>query len=286
MQWRDYQALQRVATLGDRFVSYVDEGQGEPVVLLHGIPTWGYLWSGMLETLSRDHRVLIPDLLGFGFSDKSDRFDRGLGRQAVMIDVWLQQLGVERAVIVGHDLGGGVALRLASLFPARVSRLVLCNSVAYDSWPIELMLQLGHPMAGRLPAAIVERLLRAALQVGFGRRPPPGLVEGLLAPYATEVGKTSLVRCAASLNTNLTMELNTHLHRITAPTLVLWGEEDRFQQPWVGERLAWDIPDAQLVRIPRARHFVMWDRPDELTSRIGGFLMPLRLEIPQSTAWM
>jgi pimeloyl-ACP methyl ester carboxylesterase len=75
LHWRAFQVLQRVVKFDDYFVSYVDEGTGEPVILLHGIPTWGYLWHGLVPTLSRTHRVLVPDLVGFGYSDKGDRFE-------------------------------------------------------------------------------------------------------------------------------------------------------------------------------------------------------------------
>jgi pimeloyl-ACP methyl ester carboxylesterase len=117
MNWREFQAKQRVMEIGDRFVSYIDEGSGDPIVLLHGIPTWGYLWQDLIPSLSGNHRVLVPDLLGFGYSDRSDRFDRSIARQAEMIDAWLEKLGVERASLVAHDIGGGVALRLAVFFP-------------------------------------------------------------------------------------------------------------------------------------------------------------------------
>jgi pimeloyl-ACP methyl ester carboxylesterase len=73
MEWRAFQSLQKVAELDERFVSYIDEGEGPPIVLLHGIPTWGYLWHGFIPRFAKTHRVLAPDLLGFGYSDKSDR---------------------------------------------------------------------------------------------------------------------------------------------------------------------------------------------------------------------
>jgi pimeloyl-ACP methyl ester carboxylesterase len=136
MSWREFQHSQRVAELDDRFLSYVEDGAGEPVVLLHGIPTCGYLWRDLAARLANTCRVLVPDLLGFGYSDKSDRFDRSIARQAEFLD----RIGVERAAFVAHDIGGGVALRLATLFPHRVTRLCVMNTVCYDSWPIELML--------------------------------------------------------------------------------------------------------------------------------------------------
>jgi pimeloyl-ACP methyl ester carboxylesterase len=274
MNWREYQARQRVVELGHRFISYVDEGRGEPVVLLHGIPTWGFLWSGLLPALSMKHRVLIPDLLGYGFSDRRDGFDRSIARQAEALDAWMDRLGVTDALLVGHDIGGGVAQHLAIRFPRRVSRLCLMNSICYDSWPIELMVQLGYPgVARRLSARAVQRVLRMALKrTGFATAPPDGVLEGLLAPYGTEVGKTSLVRNAAALNTNQTLELVPGLGHMAVPTRVVWGVDDVFQPVRWGERLVWEIPGAKLVRVEHAKHFVMWDQPHAVMTALYEFL--------------
>ena len=237
MTWREFQRLQRVAEVRDTFISYLEDGSGTPVVLLHGIPTWSYLWTPVLGRLTRVARVLAPDLPGFGFSDKRDRFDRSIARQAELIDAWMDRIGLESAVIVAHDIGGGVALRLATLFPSRVRKLCLINTVSYDSWPIELMLQFGHPGADRqLSAAMAVRLLKQALKGGFAKRPPSDLLDGLLAPYSTEVGKLSLIRNASALNTNLTTEIAPLLPSINVPTMILWGEDDVFQPIAYGER--------------------------------------------------
>ncbi|MCA1673052.1 MAG: alpha/beta hydrolase, partial [Actinobacteria bacterium] len=141
------------------------------------------------------------------------------------------------------------------------------------SWPIELMLQFGHPGADRqLSAAMAVRLLKQALKGGFAKRPPTDLLDGLLAPYSTEVGKLSLIRNASALNTNLTTEIAPLLPSISVPTMILWGEDDMFQPIAYGERLAWDIPGAQFVRLGGARHFAMVDRPRAVADRLSTFV--------------
>lgn len=273
MNWQEFQRLQQVADVDGRFVSYVDEGSGPPVVLVHGIPTWGYLWHRQLPQLAQSYRVLIPDLLGFGYSDKRDSFDRSIARQAEMLDAWLRQLGIERAAVVAHDIGGGVALRLAAFHPERVERLCVMNTVCYDSWPIELMLQFGHPEAKRkLSASAAMTAMKQALKQGFANTPDDATLDGLLSPYRTETGKLSLIRNAAALNTNLTTEITDRLPSFRFPTLVAWGEDDTFQLLKYGERLAWDIPRAHLARVGNARHFVMLDQPDEINRLLAGFL--------------
>ncbi|MGI8962590.1 MAG: alpha/beta fold hydrolase [Bryobacteraceae bacterium] len=259
--------------MGPRFLSYIDEGHGDPVILVHGIPTWGFLFRDLVESLSAKRRVLAPDLLGFGFLDKRDCFDRSIGSQAEALIACVDKLRLDRADVVGHDIGGGVALRLAALHPARVGRLCVMNGVCYDSWPIELMLQFGHPESRhKMSAGTSSAMLKHALKRGFAAAPEDEFLDGLLAPYSTETGKISLIRNAAALNTNLTTEITHLLPHINSPTLILWGQDDSFQLPKYGKRLASDIPGAKLVLIEKAKHFVMIDQHDSVARELHTFL--------------
>jgi pimeloyl-ACP methyl ester carboxylesterase len=276
--WRDLQARQHVCELGDRYLAYLDEGEGEPLVLLHGMPTWGLVWEPVLAALARSYRVLVPDLLGYGWSDKRDGFDRSVARQAAWMDAWLAAIGVRRAHLVGHDIGGAVALRMAIVGRERVAHLVVADTVSYDAWPPLPVVELASPTATRsLSAAELCRRLADRLAGGFQGPPDQTVLGGLLAPYRTDVGKRSLVRAACALNTSHTTELLHHLPRLHVPTLVLWGEEDPFQPAELGERLAWDIPNARFQAVAGARHFLMHDRPAEVATLILDFLAHPRL---------
>lgn len=251
----------------------MDEGAGEPVILIHGIPTWSFLWHRLIPVLSEQNRVIAPDLIGFGYSDKSDNFDRSIARQTEMIDALMEKMGIEQANIVAHDIGGGVALRLATLYPHRVNKLCVMNSVTYDSWAIEAMIQLGHPSAYYMASASTTvATLRQMLKQGFAETPDDEVLDGIFAPYSTEVGKLSLIRNATALNTNLTTEITHLLHKIEARTLILWGMDDKFQLLKFGKRLSDDIPNAKLIQIKDAGHFVMLDQPEEVADRVSSFL--------------
>lgn len=274
MNWRQYQEKQKVVEVGDRYISYAESGRGPALVLLHGTPTWGYLFHKLIPLLELRHRVLVPDLPGYGFSDRSDRFSRSISRQSERVAAWLHAIGVERASFLGHELGGAVALHFAAHHPHRVDRLCLMDSVAYDSFPIPLIHELGQPHAARRQRGpqLGKRLARA-LEPGFSA-PDPDIIAGLLAPYATETGRMSLVRDAAALDCNETMELTGALPRLRVPALVLWGEEDPFQPLEYGRRLAWDLPQAQLAVLPGQRHYAMLERPDAVADSLTLLLDP------------
>jgi haloalkane dehalogenase len=257
----------------DLRMAYTDVGRGEPVVLLHGIPTWSFLYADAIGLLEPHCRVIAPDFLGHGWSDRRDRFDRSLPAQTDAVLALLDRLGIERATFVGHDTGGGVALILGIEHPDRVARLVLSNVVAYDSWPIGDMVALSDPTWRDRPVQEVVDFVAGGLPDGIHNqdRLTPEFRDGIVAPYADEEGKISLIRNASALNTNHTMALVDRHAEIAAPTLVLWGRHDPWQTIGDGERLAEEIPDARLVRV-EASHWIPQDAPVEFAERIVAFL--------------
>ena len=254
-------------------VAYTDIGKGEPIVLLHGIPTWSYLYHDVIPLLT-DYRVIAPDFLGHGWSDHRDCFDRSLVVQAKMILRFLDALNLNKVTLVGHDTGGGVGLILAIEQSERIERLVLSNIVAYDSWPIDDMLMLGHPHWQHKPIEEVVQYLVAGLHEGLSRpeRLSDEFREGIVAPYANEAGKISLIRNAAALNTNQTMALVDRHSNICCPTLLLWGVDDPWQTITDGDRLSQEIPNSRLVRVEKASHWIPQDAPQEFAQGINSFL--------------
>jgi pimeloyl-ACP methyl ester carboxylesterase len=261
----------------DLDIAYTDVGEGDPVVLLHGIPTWSFLYHDVIPRLTPHCRVLAPDFLGHGYSDRRDRFDRSLVAQTQAVLRLLDELGIPRATFIGHDTGGGVALIAAIEHPERVERLVLTNTVAYDSWPIGDMVALGDPRWRSKDPAEIAEFVASGLSDGIHRkaRLTSDFREGIVAPYSDEEGKISLIRNASALNTNHTTELIDRHGEIAAPTLVLWGIHDPWQPIRDGERLANEISGARLERL-EASHWIPWDAPDEFSAAIIRFLEDCR----------
>ena len=255
-------------------VAWTDLGEGEPVILLHGIPTWSFLYNEVIPLLSYTNRVIAPDFLGHGYSDRRDFFDRSLLAQTEMILRLMDHLGIERAHFVGHDTGGGVSLIMAISHPERVDHLVLTNVVAYDSWPIDDMIALGNPnWRSKSPKEVADFLASGLPDGIFNKvRLTPEFRAGIVAPYSDEEGKISIIRNASALNTNHTTMLVDRHCEIRSPTLCLWGVQDPWQTIRDGERLASEIPYASLVRVENASHWIPHDTPERFAEEVRRFL--------------
>jgi pimeloyl-ACP methyl ester carboxylesterase len=257
----------------DLDVAYYDEGAGDPVLFLHGIPTNSFLWRDVIEPISEERRVIVPDMVGYGNSEMTDNFDRSIRAQEEMIDDLISTLGLDEPSLVGHDLGGGVFLRYAAHNPDDVDKLVLSNAIAYDSWPIQTITDLGLPETARNKSVDDIQEMAGGLfeSTLVSDDPEEEFIEGMKSPWNSEEGVTSLVRNASATNTSHTTEIDPA--EITAETLLLWGADDEFQPIEYAERLADDIDEATVVGLDGANHWVMQDRPDAYRENLVNFLL-------------
>lgn len=257
----------------DLDIAYYEAGadNGDPVVFMHGIPTNSYLFRHVVPAVAEHRHVVAVDMAGYGQSSMYDGFDRSLRAQEEMLEQVLDGFGFGTVSLVGHDLGGGVFLRYACHNPDAVDRLVMSNSVAYDSWPIKPITDLGLPESARDNSpeeiqGLLDGLFRDTL---YSDDPDDAFVQGMLAPWNSEEGVTSVVRNASATNTSHTTEVDPA--SITAHTLLLWGTEDEFQPIQWAERLVEDIDRCELVRL-EANHWVPEDRPEEFRDHTVEFL--------------
>lgn len=252
-------------------MAYRDEGSGDPVVFLHGIPTNSYLFRDQFDAVAAERRAIAPDMIGYGNSAMHDGFDRSIRAQELAIRNLVDELGFDTIDFVGHDLGGGVGLRYAARTPDAIDRLVLSNSVAYDSWPIPIITDLGLPESARENSVadvqgMLDGLFRDTL---YGEDHDEAFLEAMKTPWASEEGVTSLVRNASATNTSHTTEID--LRDVTAETLLLWGTEDEFQPIRWAERLEDDIDSCELARF-EANHWVPEDRREAFREHLLEFL--------------
>lgn len=275
-QWGDEQERTTVTVDGHEVgMAYRDAGPADgeardTLVFVHGIPTWGYLWRLIAPAFEDEFRVVVPDMVGYGNSDAGEGFDRSIRAQEAALDDLLDQLGVESFTFVGHDIGGGAALRFAAHQPDRVDRFVASNLVCYDSWPVEFIVNLGLPRTAEMDPEEFEGQLDFAFADGAAAEDPdPLFVEGMKAPWRREGGQRAISRAAVSTNTNHTTEID--YGAIDAELLCLWAEDDLMQPIEYGERLAEDV-GGDVVRLSDAYHWVPQDAAADYRKELAAFL--------------
>lgn len=253
---------------------WLEEGEGRPVIFLHGIPTSPRLWRHVVPLVS-EARALAWEMVGYGASiPEGQGRDISVGRQAEYLAAWMREIGLERAVLVGHDLGGGVAQILAVRRPELVEGLVLMNSICYDSWPVfpvKAMRATGFAVE-RLPNAVFRRVYAGFLFGGHDDRARwRESVTEHWPYYEAAGGAEALVRQTRSLDVRDTLAVADHIPTLDVPARLVWGAADQFQEIGYGYRLAYEL-DAPIERIEGAKHFIPEDHPDEVAAAVNGLL--------------
>ncbi|MFW5926192.1 MAG: alpha/beta fold hydrolase [Myxococcota bacterium] len=250
---------------------WTEVGRGTPVVLVHGIPTSPALYRKVLPRVA-DARLLAWEMVGYGESIPEGRGrDLSVWQQSEFLLSWMRSLDIGRAVLVGHDLGGGVVQVAAVREPELCAGLVLTNAIGYDSWPIPSVKSIRA--AGDLVSRMPNRLLKSAMGVLIYRgHDDRGVAHESLdlhfAPYAEHDGARALVRQVRALDTRDTLQIQTSLGKLRGrPARVVWGADDPFQKVRYGERFAQDL-GCPLTRIAGGKHFVPEDHPDVLATAI------------------
>jgi pimeloyl-ACP methyl ester carboxylesterase len=251
---------------------------GAPIVLLHGFGTDSFVWRNVAPELALANRTAFAiDLFGYGQSDRPFDADFGIASQAELIDRALTALRLPKATVVGLDLGGAVALRLATSRPERVERLFLVNPIALDEVPSGDIAAVQRNTArfafrttrGILGAApILGEVLRRS--VADESHMPDKLVARYLAPYVGPEGLNHLLLLARSIDDE-DME-DADLGSLTQPTLILWGDQDPWAAPKFADGLADKIPGSRLVRLPGVGRLVPEEAPEVLVQLLLEFI--------------
>ena len=261
-------------------LAYIDEGSGPAVLLLHGFPLSSHLWRGLIPVLASRHRVLAPDLLGLGASAKPRGVALDIRAQAVYVGELLDHLGVDRVAPIGHSTGGGVAQLLAATRP-NVDALVLIDSIAFDQWPTEAMSEIQVVPAEGETFETVELAIRTALRLGVQEgEVAEDDVRAYLSPWTEADAVSAFFRWARSLDGRGLRELEALMRTWERPTLILWGEEDPFHPPAIGERLNDAIASSALGLVPDTGHFLPEEVPDTIYPIISEYLRANYLRIP------
>jgi len=257
---------------------YVDEGAGDPVLLLHGEPSWAFLYRRMIPSLAGVARVVAPDFFGFGRSDKPTRVeDYSYDFHYASIARLADELDVRDATIVVQDWGGPIGLRLAVEHPERVARLVILNTgIGGGRAPSPEWLRFRDFMRRVGTDIVAGQLVRISCVSELS----DDVVAGYDAPFPVPESRAGIVAFPELVptepehpNTAKMNEVRAELERWERPALVLFSDSDPIFTPRAAERIAALIPGAGPAEIVAgAGHFLQEEKGEEIAERIVRFL--------------
>jgi len=253
-----------------------DIGQGSPVLLVHGVPGSAAGWDAVAARLALRHRVLVPDLLGFGASTRSRDLDTlGPAGQARALTAMLDVLGLDQVGWAGHDYGAMLALEVARTHPGRISHLALAATNTFPDTPIPFPLStVTWPLVGGVFGRLLFSGPSLAMTLRMGTAAPGCRLDpaGYLGD-GDQQGAIGTIFGAALQNLRAWYApIEASLAAVAVPTVVVWGDRDPFFTPAQGRRTAAAIPGARFILLEKTGHFLPGERPVELADAIEHLL--------------
>jgi haloalkane dehalogenase len=257
---------------------YLDEGSGTPVLMLHGEPTWAFLYRKLIPTVARAARVVVPDYFGFGRSDKPTRIEEySYDFHCASIERLADELDLRDVTVVVQDWGGPIGLRLAAERADRVTRLVILNTgIGAGRAPSDEWLRFRE-FVRRVGTDLVPGQL---IQISAVTELAEDVVEAYNAPFPTPESKAGVLAFPELVPTELdhpsaakSIATRAALEKWFRPALVLFSDSDPIFTPAAAERMASWIPGAGPAEIVEgAGHFLQEEKGEEIAERIVRFL--------------
>ena len=267
---------------------YVDEGQGEPVVMVHGNPTWSFYYRELIKTLRQNYRTIAPDHMGCGLSDKPDvqSYGFGLKNRVGDLEYLLDRLGIKDDItLILHDWGGMIGMAYAIRYPGRVRRLVILNTYAFLPPPeyripwTAYFIRHGGPLASFAVLGL-NLFSIAALYLNSRQGLSPDVKNGLTAPYNCWNHRIAVLRFVQDIpldsrdaSYQLAKCVDDNLAVFSdRPMLICWGEHDfvfnhHFLKEWQSR-----FPNAEVHGFSDAGHYILEDIPQKIVPLVQDFL--------------
>jgi cis-3-alkyl-4-acyloxetan-2-one decarboxylase len=269
--------------LGGVRYHYLDEGRGEPLLLVHGNPTWSFYWRELIKGLRGQYRLIVPDHVGCGLSDKPQRYDYRLATHVENLRRLIDHLKLENVTLLAHDWGGAIGLGAAVADPRRFNRFILFNTAAFRSRRVPWRIRICRtPLFGELAVRGLNAFARAALWMAVAKheRMTPDVRAGLLAPYKSWANRIAIHRFVKDIPISpwhpsyATVEaIERGLPSLRGrPFLFIWGMQDWCFTPYFLDRFREFFPEAEVHRLPEASHYVVEDAHEQIVPLVERFL--------------
>lgn len=267
---------------------FLDEGKGDPVVMIHGNPTWSFYYRKLVEGLSEQFRTVVPDHIGCGLSDTPDvhQYDYRLKSRVDDLENLLDRLGIDKNItLVLHDWGGMIGMTYALRYPERIRRFVIMNTAAFlppkgKTLPMRLRVIRNIEPFATLAVLGLNLFAYGALFMAPQKKLPKDVKSGLVAPYNSWKNRIATLKFVQDIpvkeddpSYRLVRYVDDNLYKLRhIPMLICWGEHDFvFDSDY---RLEWQrrFPGATVKIFSDAGHYVLEDASDRIIPLVKDFL--------------
>ncbi len=266
--------------LGDHGIHYVDEGKGQPILMLHGNPTWSFYYRNLIQTFSSKFRTIVPDHMGCGFSDKPQDYEYTLENHIQNAYKLIRFLELKQIILIVHDWGGAIGMGLATRYPELFDKIIILNTAAFPSPHIPKRINLLRQ--GKVGEFLTRKFNLFAWPATFmtTEKPlPKAIKQAYLLPYNSWENRIAVSRFVQDIpmekehRTYKTLrEIEVKLPLLKQKKLILWGGKDfcfnqHFFEKWISI-----YPDADAQWFANAGHYILEDAKDEVTQKIWEFI--------------
>ncbi|MCC9135312.1 alpha/beta fold hydrolase [Pontibacter silvestris] len=254
---------------------YVDEGEGSPIVFVHGTPTWSFVWRQQIKSLCRTHRCIAPDHLGFGLSDKPEHFNYTPEAHADNLEQLINSLQLKNITLVVHDFGGPIGFHYALRHPENVQQLVILNTWMWSLADEKRIAKVSGFMSNSIGKFLYQRMAfstKVLLPQGYYQRKnlTKDIQRHYQKPHDSSVARFGSWRFAAALKESspyfaqLWQQRN-ELQKINM--LIIWGENDRLLPLHFLDKWQKAFPDTRIIKL-KTGHFLQEEKGSEVTEAI------------------
>lgn len=266
--------------LGSNNLHYIDEGQGQPILMLHGNPTWSFYYRNLVRTFSPKFRTIVPDHMGCGLSDKPQDYDYSLETHIQNAYQLIRFLDLKKIILIVHDWGGAIGMGLATRYPELFDKIIILNTAAYPSEHIPKRINLLRQ--GKVGEFLTRQFNLFAWPATFmttEKKLPKAIKRGYLLPYNSWNNRIAVSRFVQDIpmekdhKTYKTLsEIEAKLKSLPQKKLILWGGKDFCFNRHFFERWLRIYPEAEAHWYAKAGHYVLEDALDEVSTRIWEFI--------------
>ena len=258
---------------------FIDSGKGSPIVMLHGNPTWSFFYRTLVEDLSKTNRVIVPNHIGMGLSDKPQDAEYCLSFHIQNLQKLIEHLKLDDFTLIVHDWGGAIGFGYAVEHPQQVKKIVILNSSAFFDKRIPKRILMCRGAFSKILVLRLNAFARAATIMASAKRLPKNVRKEYLRPYNTyenRIGIYTFLRDIPVRSDHKTRQviddIEKKLQRISSNILILWGERDFCFTKHFYDRWKSIFPHAKAIIYPNAGHYILEDVPDEVLKEIKEFI--------------